>query len=103
MCIRDRFEAVKFINSVKDGKASVTSSDLELLTTSMSAFVYDIMGILPQNEQIESRLAPVMDLILDLRKSAREQKDWDTSDKIRDGLSDAGITVKDGKEGTTWS
>ena len=101
--VANLFEAVKFINSVKDGKASVTSSDLELLTTSMSAFVYDIMGILPQNEQIESRLAPVMDLILDLRKSAREQKDWDTSDKIRDGLSDAGITVKDGKEGTTWS
>jgi cysteinyl-tRNA synthetase len=44
-----------------------------------------------------------MDLVLDIRKSARENKDWTTSDKIRDGLAIAGIEVKDGKEGTTWN
>jgi cysteinyl-tRNA synthetase len=44
-----------------------------------------------------------MDLVLNLRSQAREQKDWSTSDKIRDGLAAAGIVVKDGKEGTTWS
>jgi cysteinyl-tRNA synthetase len=44
-----------------------------------------------------------MDLVLTLRQQAREQKDWTTSDKIRDGLAAAGIIVKDGKEGTSWS
>ena len=44
-----------------------------------------------------------MDLVLDIRKAARETKDWTTSDKIRDGLAAAGIVVKDGKEGTTWN
>jgi cysteinyl-tRNA synthetase len=48
-------------------------------------------------------LAPVMDLVIDLRHQARENKDWTTSDKIRDGLAAAGITIKDGKEGTSWS
>jgi cysteinyl-tRNA synthetase len=48
-------------------------------------------------------LAPVMDLVLEIRKSARENKDWTTSDQIRDGLAAAGIVVKDGKEGTTWN
>jgi cysteinyl-tRNA synthetase len=42
-------------------------------------------------------------LVLELRQEAREKKDWSTSDKIRDGLAAAGILVKDGKEGTSWS
>lgn len=45
-----------------------------------------------------------MNLILDIRATARApKKDWGTSDKIRDGLSAAGIVVKDGKEGTSWA
>lgn len=43
-----------------------------------------------------------MALVLELRGSARENKDWITSDKIRDGLSNAGIIVSDGKEGASW-
>jgi cysteinyl-tRNA synthetase len=43
-----------------------------------------------------------MDLVIELRQQARENKDWITSDKIRDGLAAAGIVIKDGKDGTTW-
>jgi cysteinyl-tRNA synthetase len=43
-----------------------------------------------------------MELIIDIRKSARDNKDWNTSDKIRDTLANAGIEVKDGKNGSTW-
>jgi cysteinyl-tRNA synthetase len=42
-------------------------------------------------------------LVIELRQQARENKDWSTSDKIRDALTAAGITLKDSKEGTTWS
>jgi cysteinyl-tRNA synthetase len=45
----------------------------------------------------------VMDLVIDLRQQARDNKDWTTSDKIRDGLATAGIVIKDTKEGTSWS
>lgn len=101
--VANLFDAVKFINSVNDGNASITAVDIELLKTEMSAFVHDVLGISASTESNESRLEPVMDLILDLRQGARKNKDWPTSDKIRDGLALAGITVKDSKDGTTWN
>lgn len=103
MLIANLFEAVKFINTVKDGNAFITSSDLDYLQKEMSVFVYDVLGLKAEIENSSDRLSPVMDLILDLRQDARTNKDWTTSDKIRDGLAAAGIVVKDGKEGTSWS
>ncbi|MBI1836364.1 MAG: cysteine--tRNA ligase [Flavobacteriia bacterium] len=97
------FEAVKYINSISDGNASISKADLELLSTELTSFVLDVLGLSLSKASTDSKLAPVMDLVLDIRKAARENKDWATSDKIRDGLAAAGIVVKDGKEGTSWS
>lgn len=97
------FEAVKYINSINDGKATITAEDLTILQTEVNAFMFDVLGFTMGSDAGESRLEPVMDLILDLRQQARENKDWTTSDKIRDGLAGAGITVKDSKEGTSWN
>ena len=97
------FEAVKYINSISDGNATILKADLELLSTELTSFVLDVLGLSLSKASTDSKLAPVMDLVLDIRKSARENKDWTTSDKIRDGLAAAGIFVKDGKEGTSWS
>ena len=69
----------------------------------MGALIFDVLGLSLINEQDHSKLDATMQIILELRKQARENKDWSTSDLIRDKLSEAGITVKDGKEGTTWS
>lgn len=101
--IANLFEAVKFINTVKDGKATVSAQDLELLRKELSIFVLDVLGMKQEAEASSDRLSPVMDLILDLRTDARTNKDWTSSDKIRDGLAAAGIIVKDGKDGTTWN
>lgn len=101
--VANLFEAVKFINSVNDGKATITSKDLKILQTEMNAFVVDVLGLKQTVAGGEDKLTPVMDLVLDLRQEARTNKDWTTSDKIRDGLANAGITVKDSKEGTTWN
>lgn len=101
--VANLFEAVKYINSVKAGSATITASDLNLLTNEMHAFVFDVLGLQLPQAQSNAKLAPVMDLVLQLRQQARENKDWTTSDQIRDGLAAAGIVVKDGKEGTTWS
>lgn len=97
------FDAVTLINKVNDGSEMITPDDLELLTEEMESFVYDVLGLRPEAGEGNDRLSPVMDLVLDLRAKARENKDWTTSDQIRDALAKAGIVVKDSKEGTTWS
>ena len=102
--VANLFEAVKYINTVKDGNASITAEDAKLLLSEMESFIYDVLGLKNDNvEGASDRLAPVMDLVLELRAQARENKDWGTSDKIRDMLAAAGIVVKDSKEGTTWN
>lgn len=101
--IANIFEAVKRINLINDGNETITNEDLELLFTEMKTFLFDVLGLQIGTINNDSKLAPVMDLVLELRQEAREKKDWSTSDKIRDGLAAAGIVVKDGKEGTSWS
>jgi cysteinyl-tRNA synthetase len=51
----------------------------------------------------DNTIEGLMSLILELRAAARSNKDWPTSDKIRDALTEIGIAVKDGKEGASWS
>ncbi|MFT5820573.1 MAG: cysteinyl-tRNA synthetase [Crocinitomix sp.] len=97
------FEAVTYINRIKDGAAKISSEDLDNLKVAMKAFVFDILGLNTIDQGDDSKLGLTMDIILELRKNARENKDWSTSDLIRDKLNEAGITVKDGKEGTSWS
>lgn len=78
---------------------------LERMKTVFNAFIFSILGL--KDEMAEGNdgaaLEGLMALILDMRANARQQKDWPTSDKIRDALAAAGITVKDGKEGSSWS
>ena len=101
--VANLFEAVKNINAIKEGKASISQADLELLAKEVNAFVFDVLGLAPlSNAGDDSKLEGVMELVLNLRQQARENKDWGTSDKIRDGLAAAGLVLKDGKEGTTW-
>lgn len=101
--IAQLFEAVKFINSVDNGSAGISEVDRDTLKSAMQDFVFDVLGLQPVSSGGDSKLAPVMDLVLDLRQQARANKDWATSDKIRDMLAAAGITVKDTKDGSTWN
>jgi len=103
MLIANLFEAVRKINLINDGKASITQEDLLLLKDKMIAFISEVLGLRLENNNQNSKLGPVMDLVIELRQLARMNKDWATSDKIRDGLAGAGIILKDGKDGTTWS
>lgn len=97
------FDAVTFINKVNDGTETITPEDLKLLSEEMQSFVYDVLGLSLEEASVNERLSPVMDLVLELRTKARENKDWTTSDQIRDALAKAGIVVKDSKEGTSWN
>jgi cysteinyl-tRNA synthetase len=76
---------------------------LERLKTVFNAFIFDIFGLKNEDDGDNGLTEGLMGLILDIRASARAQKDWGTSDKIRDALTAAGIAVKDGKEGVSWT
>ncbi|MFM7667655.1 MAG: cysteine--tRNA ligase [Bacteroidota bacterium] len=101
--IANLFEAVKFINLINDAKETISAADKTSLEKEIKSFVEDVLGLELTIASSDSKLDPVMNLVIDLRQQARQNKDWTTSDKIRDGLAAAGIIIKDGKEGTTWS
>jgi cysteinyl-tRNA synthetase len=103
--IAQLFEATKFINSVKDGKATVSNSDLNTLKETIQAFVFDVLGIKEESasDTNTKKLGETVDLLIKLRNEARAKKDFATSDQIRDELATIGIQLKDGKDGTTFS
>lgn len=98
------FEAVRIINSAADKTASLSAADLDALKQLMQTFVFDVLGLLDESETNAAGnvIGGLMNLIIDIRKSARENKDWATSDKIRDELKAAGVEIKDTKEGVEW-
>ncbi len=100
--IAELFEAARIINTIHDGSASITEVELAKLKTLMNDFVVDVFG-LKDEETSNSELNEVLDMVISLRKEAKENKDYATSDLIRIGLQNMGIQLKDGKEGTTWS
>lgn len=103
--IAQLFEAVKFIHQLKEGNETLTAADLTLLTSTLHAFVFEVLGLeAPHSSSTGSgSLDGVMNLLIQLRAEARANKDWATSDKIRDELAALGIQLKDGKDETTFS
>ncbi len=100
------FDAVKFINTVKEQKVSISSTDLELLKETMHGFIFDVLGLVNSNEtssDTSDKLSGTVELLIKLRAEARINKDFATSDKIRDELLAMGIQLKDSREGTTFS
>ncbi|MDR2927521.1 MAG: cysteine--tRNA ligase [Cytophagaceae bacterium] len=99
------FDAVKVINSALDGKVALSENDLNELNRLMRLFAEDILGLTSeQQSQNDSDItAKLMEIILDIRKDAKDRKEWAASDRLRARLNEAGITVKDGKDGAVWS
>lgn len=102
--IANLFEALRIINAVNDNKETLTAEDIELLKNLYHTFVFDILGLKSEAEDSNSEILDgLMQMILNQRQQAKVNKDYATSDKIRDELIKLGIVVKDGKEGSTWS
>lgn len=105
------FELVSKSNSLKGGQLSfndLTAETLTRLQTTFTTFIFDIFGLKDETHAAGSGdgknvVDGLMDMILDMRIQARTNKDWGTSDKIRDGLKALDIQVKDGKDGATWT
>lgn len=102
--IANLFEAARIINSVNDGKMSITAEDLDTLKEMLNLFIFDILGLKNSNSGNTKEIvtSELIKLILEMRLEARKNKDWALSDELRDKLKDLGILVKDSKEGSSW-
>jgi cysteinyl-tRNA synthetase len=105
------FEACTTINKLVDHKATICADCLNELKEVMNLFAFDILGLQATasigsaagaSAAREEAFGKVVDMVLSLRAKAKADKDWATSDKIRDELAAAGFQVKDTKDGVTW-
>lgn len=104
--IAQLFEASKYINGVKEGNETISEADLAVLKTTMHDFIFEVLGltdVVSETNTSSDKLSSAVDLLISLRNQARANKDFATSDQIRDQLQEVGIQLKDGKEGTTYS
>lgn len=99
------FDACRTINSIVDHKATITPDGLEQLTRVFRTFVLDILGLKEEagsGTAREEAFGAVVDMLLEQRAKAKANKDWATSDLIRDRLAALGFEVKDTKDGFSW-
>ena len=99
------FDAAKVINQAADGHAALTREDIMELKALFGTFLFDILGIKAEQgggSDREEAFGKVVDMLLEQRAIAKANKDWGTSDRIRNELTALGFEIKDTKEGTTW-
>ena len=98
------FDGLRIINLVHDGKETLSETDLEQLKRTYHNFTFDILGLKDEKNQNQMELVNgLVNHILEIRQQAKANKDFATSDKIRNMLNDIGIEVKDRKDGAEWS
>jgi cysteinyl-tRNA synthetase len=103
--IAQLFEGIRFVNVINDKRETLTAADIELLKTTLEAFLFDVLGI--KNEKSagnnSEKLNGVIEMLIEMRNDARANKNWALSDEIRDKLLALGIQLKDGKDGTGFT
>ena len=100
------FDAAKLINSASAGELKLSQEDIEKLKEFFRIFLIDLLGInLGSDETTNSTKSyeGAVDLLMEIRKNAKDRKDWTTSDLIRDKLAELGFDIKDTKNGVEWS
>ena len=101
------FDASKFINSASAGEIKLSKEDIAKLRHLFDLFFINLLGINLSSENENSKASKAyegaVDLLMEIRKNAKAQKDWATSDLIRNKLSDLGFDIKDTKNGVEWS
>lgn len=106
--IANLFDALRIVNQVKDGHAKATQADIDELRQVFDIFLVDILGVRTEmagsgdNAEALRPFEQAVDLLLEMRAKAKANKDWTTSDLIRDRLAAIGFTVKDTKDGAEW-
>ena len=101
------FEACRQVNILVDRKAKISAADLEALSQTMHLWIEDLLGLKTAADSAdparEAAFSKAVDMILEMRAKAKAEKDWATSDRLRDALQEAGFVIKDTADGTVWS
>ena len=98
------FDIVKLINRLKEGRDSLNEDSLMKLKDFYRLFIYDILGLQKEKEEHDAEInGKLVDTILQIRLDAKKRKDFETSDRIRDELTNLGVEIKDTKDGFEWS
>ncbi len=101
--ISEIFSAVKYINQIKDGSSSIDAENLKTLKATLNSFVFEVLALQENtNSNSDKKLRETIEILIALRKQARDQKNFGLSDQIRDQLAEIDIQLKDGKDGTTF-
>jgi len=105
IAISHLFDAARAINTVKDGKGTFSADTLKEIKEVFDLFLFDILGM-ANNAQEDGNsseaFGKAVDLLLTIRQQAKANKDWATSDKIRNELTEMGFDIKDTKDGAEW-
>ncbi len=105
--LANMFELTTTINSLKGGQLSFQDfhcSTLERLVREFKLFFEDILGLQAMQQNDNSKLDGVVQMLINMRLAAKKNKDYTTSDNIRNELQAIGIMLKDEKDGSvTWS
>ena len=105
LLIAHLFDAVKFINAVANQKQAIDANDLHDLKNHFDAFFYDVLGLNSSDRETtkdDSQLERTLELLLQIRNKARASKDFETSDLIRNTLSNLNIQINDAPEGSSF-
>ncbi len=96
------FEMTTIINSAYTGSVELTQLDIDTLSKYFSLFVFDILGLQSEESTTHNLTEKLVKTLIELRKNAKEDKNFSLSDQIRDNLLENGIEIKDTREGTVW-
>ena len=106
MVISALFDWVRIFNQLVEGQQTITAEDLESLKATVNRWVFDVLGLRDEKSAAaaggKDMVTPLVNMLLEMRMTAKANKDWATSDKIRDELTAIGIRVKDRKDGFDW-
>ncbi len=102
--IANLFDVVKLINSIAAGNINANENTITALKELFDSFVFDILGFKAEEEQAgtDDKTSALIDMLLNMRLEAKQNKDWATSDAIRDKLTALGVIIKDDKDGFEW-
>ena len=102
LLIAHLFDSVKYINATFNNKQQINSHDLKELKKLIHVFFNDVLGLKPIEKSKNNQLEGLLDVLSQIRDKARNSKDFETSDLIRDSLSKLNIQVNDTNEGSTF-
>lgn len=97
------FDGVRLINQAKEARIGINEEDKKRLQRIFFQFVPDVLGLKDETaDDSKELLDGLIEMLISVRKEAKERKDWAASDAIRDRLNELGVVIKDTKEGTEW-